>query len=167
MTPTQYRDQVSALAKTDVKKAVEIAKKIDDPWFAAQAWSHLARWSDTPLVFAELAAKAASSTKDDYQRSAVRAWEIAALGERGYSTEARKALVEAVELARSIENSGSRAEALRLLFQSAFKLSPDDANVIAEVIRVSCSSGHWREVRSRKLIAQMCSGEMQPREFFW
>src|SRR5688572_8989256 len=127
MTPTQYRDEVVQLVKTNVSKATEIAKKIDDPWFQAQAWSHLARYADKPLPFALKAAKSAAQGRDDYQRSAVRAWEIAALAERQLISNARRSLAEAAELAASVTPVSSRAESLLLLFHAAFKISKQDA----------------------------------------
>ncbi|MGD9587354.1 MAG: hypothetical protein AB7Q37_09065 [Pyrinomonadaceae bacterium] len=167
MTPTQYRDQVAKLARTDPRKGNEIGKKIDDPWFQAQAWSHLARWADRPLPFARKAAKAAAETKDDYQRSAVRAWEIAALAERQLSVQARRSLREAVDVAVSVTPIGSRAESLFLLFQAAFKISAEAAATVSEAFDTSCNATHWRVVRARKEMVRMLNGEMPPREFFW
>ncbi|HQU91390.1 MAG TPA: hypothetical protein PLK77_03795 [Pyrinomonadaceae bacterium] len=167
MTPTIYRDQVAELAKTDPDRAVEIADKIQDPWFAAQAWSHLTRHAPKPLRFSRKAAKAASLGKDDYQRSAVRAWEIAALAEREYHSHAQAALAEAVELAATIKHQGSRSEALVLLFQAAFKISKNDAAAIAEMIRNTCNSSHWRARRAVGDVSKMLDGAMPVREFFW
>jgi hypothetical protein len=167
MTPTRYRDEVAQLSKTDVSKAAEVAEKIDDPWFQAQAWSHLARHADKPLPFARKAAKSASKGRDDYQRSAVRAWEIAALAERKLTLQARRSLAEALELAASVTPVSSRAESLLLLFQAAFKISKHDAAEAGEVLRIACSSTHWRAARARKDVEKMLSGESQPREFFW
>ena len=167
MTPTIYRDQVAQLAKTDPEQAVKIAGKIQDPWFEAQAWSHLTRHAPKPLRFSRKAAKAASHGKDDYQRSAVRAWEIAALAEREYQSHAQAALAEAVERAATIEHIGSRSEALVLLFQAAFKISMKDATAVAEVIRNTCDSSHWRSRRAVEDVSQMLDGTMPPREFFW
>jgi len=167
MTPTRYRDEVAQLAKTDESKAIEVAKKINDPWFQAQAWSHLARYADKPLPFARKAAKSAAQGSDDYQRSAVRAWEIAALAERKLSVQARCSLAEALELAASVTPISSRAESLFLLFQAAFKISKEDAEQAAEVLRKACSSSHWRAVRARKDVEKMLNGEMPPRGFYW
>jgi len=167
MTPTRCRDQVAQLAKTDVSKATELAKKIDDPWLQAQAWSHLARHADKPLPFAREAAKSAALGRDDYQRSAVRAWEIAALAERKLNEEARNSLAEALELAASVTPVSSRAESLLLLFQAAFKISKHDAEEAAEVLLTVCSSSHWRAERARKDVELMLNGERPPREFFW
>ena len=167
MTPTTYRDQVAELAVSDPEKGVEIARKITDPWFEAQAWAHLARHSSTPLKFSNKASEAAARTKDDYQRSAVRAWEIAALAERDHRTQARTALTQAVELASTIEHQGSRSEALLLLLQAAAKISKEDAAVVAEVIRSTCDSSHWRGQRAVNYASKMIDGEWLPREFFW
>jgi hypothetical protein len=167
MNPTIYRDQVAQLAKTNPAKAIETAKKISDPWFQAQGWSHLARWADDPLRFARHAAKSATKTKDDYQKSAVRAWEVAALAERGYHGQARRSLREAVELAASVTLLPSRAESLFLLFQAAFKISKDDAAKVAKVLTGSCVPRHWRVKRALKDAANMLNAEMPPREFFW
>jgi hypothetical protein len=167
MTPTQYRDEVAQLAKTNFAKATELAKKIDDPWFQAQAWSHLARYADKPLPFSRKAAKSAAQGRDDYQRSAVRAWEIAALAERKLSLHARRSLTESLELAASVNPVSSRAEALLLLVQAAFKISKQDAVEAAEVFRKACSSSHWRSKRARKHVEMILKEEWPPREFFW
>lgn len=167
MTPTKYRDQVAQLAKTDIAKASEIAEKISDPWFQAQAWAHLVRYADDPLRFSLKAAKSASSGKDEYQKSAVRAWEIAALAERGYLAEARKSLAAAIELAGRVIPVSSRAEALFLLFQSAFKISKDDAMKVAQVLVALCPPTHWRSKRALRDAEQMLKSEVPPREFFW
>lgn len=166
MTPTNYRDQVANLSKTDVANAMKIAEKIGDPWFQAQAWSHLARWADDSLQFSRHAAKSASKTKDDYQKSAVRAWEVAALAERGYRDQARKSLAEAVDLAASVSPLPSRAEALFLLFQSAFKISKDDAMKVEQVMIATCTQTHWRIKRALRDAAVMLKDEVPPREFF-
>lgn len=167
MTPTRYRDQVAQLAKTDCDKGAEIAQSIGDPWFQAQAWSHLARWAEKPLPYARKAANVALETRDDYQKSAVRAWEIAALAERGFYSQARRSLMEAMELAVSISPMASRAEAIFLLFQAAFKISTDDAAKVAEELTTSCSSKQWRAKRAVKDAVRMMNREIQPREFFW
>lgn len=167
MTPTRYRDEVAQLAKTNVARATAVAKKIDDPWFQAQAWSHLARYADKPLPFARRAAKSAAQGRDDYQRSAVRAWEIASLGERGLAIQARRSLGEALDLAATVTPISSRAEALLLLFQAAFKISNHDAEEAGEVLRNACSSNHWRAKRALKDVEMMLTGKTKPRGFFW
>lgn len=167
MTPTIGRDQVAQIAKTDTDGAAEIARKLTDPWFEAQAWSHVARYADRPLVFTRKASKAASKTKDNYRQSVVRAWEIAALAEREYFDQARQALTEAVELAQTIEHEGSKAEAIMLLFPAAFNISKSDAEVVARVFEQTAPMTHWSAKRAKKEIVLILSGERPAREFFW
>lgn len=168
MTPTRFRDQVSELAKTDFAKAEEIAKRITDPWFLAQAYAHLARYDKaSPLRYARHAAKAAAKLNDPYKHASVRAWEIAALAERNYLPQARAALTEAVEIARFVNQQGSRAEALFLLFQAAINISHHDAEVVSNVLDEVCDSDHWRAMRARKNTAKILEGMSSSREFFW
>lgn len=89
MSATLQRDQACLLARSDPRKALEKAKSVSEPWFRAQALAWVVRFTDAdPREIATLAAKAAAEGADDYQRSAVRAWEVAALGERGFKQEA-------------------------------------------------------------------------------
>ena len=39
---TQQRDRVAAIAKTKPREALELAQRIEDPWFRCQALSHAA-----------------------------------------------------------------------------------------------------------------------------
>lgn len=167
MTPTRYRDEVAIVAKVDEAKAATIAAKITDPWFQAQAWSHVARYAKTPINYARKAARSAGLGKDDYQRSAVRAWEIVALAERDLRQQARTSLIDAVNIASTVVQDSSRAESLFLLFQAAFKISRNDAENVAGILKTTCSSDHWRAVRARKNANEMLRGEILPREFFW
>jgi hypothetical protein len=167
MNPTEYRDETARLAKTDQPKAIETAEKISDPWYQAQAWAYVARYADSPLIYALKAAESATVTKDNYQRSAVRAWEIVALSERSCHDQARQSLYEAVHLAVTIIEEPSRAEALFLLFQAAFRISKQDAEQVAEIFRNSNLSQHWRSERALKRITAMLEGHDWPREFFW
>ncbi len=167
MTPTKLRDKVSQLAKSNEEEAAKVAKTIDDAWFRAQAWAHIARWAAEPTLYAQQAAKAASQGKDDYQRSAVRSWEIAALAERGLFAEAVTSLNEAVGIAKTVEPMSSRSESLVLLLQAAFKISLDHAAKVHKVIETDCDSTHWRSVRAKKLSMELVQQKMPPREFFW
>jgi hypothetical protein len=82
----------------------------------------VARFTDGDQVaVASEAARAARECEDDYKKSAVRAWEIAALAERDCTAEARKSLSEALALAKCVEPTSSRSEALLVLVQAAFR----------------------------------------------
>lgn len=169
MSATNQRDHASNLARSNPKKALDLARKVIDPWFRAQALSWVTRFTDDdPVAIATEAAKAAGECDDDYKRSAVRAWEIAALAERGCTSEARKRLAEAVKRARGATPASSRSEALLLLMQAALKLSREAAVQVHETLTASCSpEEHWRCKRVLRDGERMISGELEPRPFFW
>jgi hypothetical protein len=157
------------LAKSNSTKALVQARRIDEPWSKAQALAWVARFSDEDsLAIAAEAAKAADVCDDDYKRSAVRAWEISALAERGYTRIARKSLEEALEVGRRVDPKSSRSEALFLLLQAAFRISLQDAERVYEILREVCPvEEHWRCKRAVRDGARMIAGEIKPRSFFW
>jgi hypothetical protein len=168
MSATLQRDQACALAKSHPKQALAKAKSVSEPWFRAQALSWVARFTDSdPVAVAKLAAKAASECEDDYKRSAVRAWEVAALAERDLPEPAERALKAAVAVAEKVQLASSRSEALLSLFQAAFALGRHRAEWVRERLDATCpESEHWRCKRARKEAGQMLEGESQPRAFF-
>ncbi|MFO7902014.1 MAG: hypothetical protein ACQESR_04420 [Planctomycetota bacterium] len=169
MSATLQRDQAIALVKANPRKALEKARRVSEPWFRAQALSWCARYTnEDPIPIAAQAAKAASQGDDDYKRSAVRAWEIAALAERECVARARKSLKEALNLAKTVQPMSSRSEALLQLLQAAFAIHRDDAIAARATLRGSCPVGeHWRCKRAVKDADKMVKGELPPRNFFW
>ena len=169
MTATLQRDQAIKLAKVNPREALEKARSVSEPWFCAQALSWVARFTeDDPVPIATQAAKAAFECVDDYQRSAVRSWEIAALAERKCLERAKKSLREALKLAQRVQPLSSRSEALLLLLQAAFAIRRDEAIVVNSTLIDSCPvAEHWRCKRAVKYAGQMMGGELQPRNFFW
>lgn len=169
MSATHQRDHATTLAKSSPKEALAQARKIDDPWFRAQGLSWVARFTDgDPVAIACEAAKAARECDDDYKQSAVRAWEIAALAERGCLMEARKSLSDALALGKRADPMSSRTEALLLLLQAAFRIGRKEAGKVNEILQASCPvDAHWRCKRAAHASGRMLSGELQPRPFFW
>lgn len=154
MSATKQRDQAIALAKSRPNEALKQARQVNDPWFRAQALSWVARFTDGDVsAIATEAAKAAAEGKDNYQQSAVRAWEIAALAERNRVLDARKRLGDIL---------------LLLLLQASAKIADEDAENVYEVMKASCRpEEHWRCSRALRRGAKMIAGELQPRPFFW
>ena len=169
MSATLQRDQASALAKSNPKQALAKAKSVSEPWFRAQALSWVARFTDAdPIPLAKMAAKAASECDDDYKRSAVRAWEIAALAERSLVAESRKALKAAMRVAESVIPVSSRSEALFLLYQAAFSISREEASSVLGRLDDLCpDEEHWRCRRARRDARKMMEDGVAPRPFFW
>jgi hypothetical protein len=169
MTPTLQRDKVAQLVKSSPQKALAEARKISDPWFKSQALSWVVRYTDgDPVPIANQAAEAAAQCEDEYKRTAVRAWEIAALAERNKTTEARSALKTTLRRVADITPVSSRAEAIILLLHAAAKIGDDDARDVAEVLRVECGGdSHWRCKRAIKVCDGVVEKEGEPRPFFW
>jgi len=169
VSATLQRDHACTLAKSNPKKALVQARNVNEPWFRAQALSWVARFTDgDPVTVASEAAKAARECEDDYKKSAVRAWEIAALAERDCKTAARKSMREALALGKVVEPMSSRSEALFLLFQAAFTIGRDEATRVYEILKTSCPvKEHWRCKRSVRDGEKMISGNLQPRAFFY
>ena len=139
------RGRAIQFAKSKPKLALLEAKKEKSPWFKAQALSYCLRYSEEPLLIAKLAKSAAKNGKDKYQQSAVRAWEIAALAQRGYMQEAKKSLREACDMASQVSFAGSRAEAFHLLLNASFSINLRTAQQTYERLQQYCKiDGHWR-----------------------
>lgn len=153
----------------DPQAALQLARAIDVPWYRSQALSWIARYSEyDACIIAKEAAVAAARGDDAYQRVAVRAWEIAALAERGLLEEARCSLNDAIADAPSVEPSASRAEALILLLHAALRLGEEEGDHVRTEIVTTCGKDyHWRCKRALKDAQKLCSGETEPRKFFW
>ena len=162
------RDRAIKLAKTNVKEALREAKSEKRPWFRAQALSHVLRFTDEPDRVLQLARVAAKNTDDSYQQSAVRAWEVSALAERGMRKEAMQSLLDSVRLASQIGFAGSRAEALFMLFRAAYSIDKESAKSVCEVFLVCCDgeNGHWRCVRALKYMKGMLDGSIAVWPFY-
>ena len=169
MSATTQRDRAVSLARSRPGEALKQARQIDDPWFRAQALAWVARFADMDVIrISAEAAKAAAEGRDQYQQCAVRAWEIAALAERGYKSEASKRLREALNIAKNVEPVASRGEALFLLLQAGARIARDDAENAYDMLKNLCSAErHWRCQRAVRKGAKVMSGELQPRPFFW
>lgn len=166
---TVLRDRSQELAKIDPQAALQLARAIDVSWYRSQALSWIARYSECEAIeIAMEAAAVAASGNDAYQRVAVRAWEIAALAERGLLEEAQRSLKDALVAAQLVEPRASRAEALILLLHAALHIGEAEGNhVFAELVSMCGGNCHWRCKRALRDAHKLCSGETKPRKFFW
>jgi hypothetical protein len=169
MSATKQRDQVCVLAKTNSPRSLDLARKISEPWYRAQALAWVARFSanNSERIAAE-AICAAAECDDSYKNAAVRAWPIAVLAERDYTKNARQSLKEALQLAEQVEPISSRSEALMTLMAAAAKISHDDARKVYEILKKKCpAEEHWRCQRALTEAEKMMAGELPLRSFFW
>ena len=144
-----------------------MAKRIHEPWYRAQALAWVARFTDgDPVSIARRAARVALECDDAYKRSAVRAWEIAALTKRGCSVQAIAALSQAIEVAKNVQPLSSRAESLFILFQAGFAISEEQAGKVFQVLVDACPiDDHWRCKRAVRNAERMKNGEIEPHVF--
>jgi hypothetical protein len=121
MTPTGARNLSNRLASDQPEQALAVARVIDNPWFRCQALSHVARyWPDDKYVrLLEEAVDAADSQDDVFNCAAVAAWPIRAYLERDNPSAAQKLLTRYTHAASTINNMGSRSEALFTIFQAS------------------------------------------------
>jgi len=170
MTDTHLRDKISKMAQNNVKDAYIFTKKIEQPWFKAQALAHVARYSNKSdvLKIAKEARQVAYECDDDYKKSSVRAWEIVALAERGFKKESEKALNEAMKLAVAVEPVSSRSEVLFNLFQASCHIDMRIASKLYERMNYLCpTEEHWRAKRAMKNASEVLEGKTMVREYFW
>lgn len=169
MSATTQRNEAINLSKIRPAEALTKARAISDPWFRAQALSWVARFTDAdPITIAAEAGRASAECDDDYKKSAVRAWEISALAERGCISQARQVLEEALHRAQTVIPQSSRSEALLLLIQAAFRVAQDDAQKAYQTLKQSCRPDeHWRCKRAIRDGEKMLAEKCPPRQFFW
>ena len=100
------RAQASKLAPTDSKAAFAVAERIEDPWYAAQAFATVTRHAHGPIRAKAFAASRAAARrgKDTYQQAAVLAWPLRAAIELGEEKLAEAIFVDASALLPAINN---------------------------------------------------------------
>ena len=149
------RAQASKLAPTDSKAPFAVAERIEDPWYAAQAFATVARHAHGPIRAKAFAASRAAARrgKDTYQQAAVLAWPLRAAIELGEEKLAEAIFVDASALLPAINNFSSRAQAFDLVFQAAF---PGGAKLWRPLLdalpRLCPADSHWRAARMHREI---------------
>jgi hypothetical protein len=122
MTPTASRDIVFRKARTDIAAALEVARSIRDPWFAAQALAAATRFSseDALDALADEALAKAREAEDLYHVVGASAWTVRALIERGRAERATHEIEALLAAAAGIAQPVRRMDALFLLWEAAF-----------------------------------------------
>ena len=151
MSATSDRDRAANLAIAKNRQALSQALGIGDAWFACQALAWVLRYAPEKQI-ARIVSNIdhrAATCRDDYQRAAVRAWEIRALAERGLTREANRVLSEATIVARGTTPAPSRSEALFLLFQAAYPLGNRTVSPLARMLAETwLVQPNWRSERN-------------------
>lgn len=162
MNPTAARSLANRLAADRPEQALTIARAIDAPWFRCQALSQVARyWPDGNYdqILAE-AVRAADAQDQVFHQVAVSAWPIRAYLERGNMPPAKKLLVKGIQASGTIENMGSRSEALFSIFQASKPFSDDLWQpVFVALVEAAEPALSWRQLRNLKSAVAMVNGD--------
>jgi hypothetical protein len=150
MSNTDDRDLACRTAPRDPERALDVARRIPDDWFRAQALACVARHAAENLVepLAEESLHSARQAKEPYRTTAVSAWPIRALIERGRVGAAKRTLIEGLELVPRVQPVSSRAEALMLIWEAVFPAGRELRRLALEAISQHCEpDAHWRAMR--------------------
>jgi hypothetical protein len=151
MTATDKRNLAAQLAHTDPDRALVIARRIKDPWFACQALAFVARYcreEEFRQVIDE-AFRAGRQAEDPYKIVASAAWPLRALVERGHSDRLRSIIPELKKEAKKIDILASRSEALFLVLQAVFPAGREYWLDILQALRESSEPMiNWRQKRN-------------------
>jgi hypothetical protein len=161
MSATLERDAAMQLAKTDFPAALRLARKVSQPWFCCQALAGVARYApeESVIGIAEEAFAAALEAPDAYNQTAVMAWPLRALIERGYERRASEELPKIMKVASQIEIPVSRSEALMSLWQAFFPLH-DHKTILAAFLK-SCVDHRRADYMLRQVIMILASENVE------
>ena len=154
------------LAGHDPLKALDLARRVSDPWYRAQALSFVAwRIPEKCVVIAQEAATAAACASTLFERNAVRTWEIEALARCGYMNEAKNSLEEAVGSAMLIDLQSARSECLLRLLEASLRFGDSVFLPLYSRLISSCDPPeHWRCAMNLKHARQLKAGDYTPND---
>jgi len=148
----KQRNQLSLLAKTDFSAALELATSMAGTRERIQSLGWVLRYAPAKQVPSVLdsALDVARSPHDDYYEPAMAlAWPLRALHETDNASLMPATVSVAVELARNVSPTSSRAECLILLLQAAFPAGMRTVDPVIDTLLTHCAGDdHWRVVRA-------------------
>jgi hypothetical protein len=151
VTETDQRNLAAELAVSDPDRALVIARRLKDPWFACQALACVARFSPEHQ-FEEIiheSLNAGNKANDPYKIVASAAWPIRALVERSHSQKLVEIIPQLLDRAKAIDLLASRSEALFLVFQAVFPAGREKwLEVFRALIGASNPLINWRQKRN-------------------
>ena len=151
MTATEQRNRAAELAVSDPDRALVIARRLKNPWFACQALASVARFAPEHQLeeIINESLRAGSKADDPYKIVASAAWPIRALVERNHSRRLESIIPQLLDLAKTIELFASRSEALFLVFQAVFPAGREWwLDVFQAIISASNPLINWRQKRN-------------------
>ncbi len=162
MAETVKRDQAIDLAKTDMTAALEVARRISEPWYRCQALAWTARYAQSESVavrIAEEASRVAEGADDAYEAVGSVAWAVRALLEREHPVEAEAIMGRATSRAQQIANPVRRVVALYLLVQAGWpSRGPGWFAAVANLVAAARNASSWRSPTVLRDLVLMLAG---------
>jgi hypothetical protein len=158
MASVHGRGEAEDLAPTDWSRARDVARKIPDGWYRAQALATIAEHAPEAHVLDILneAVKAADTCHDEYGMVAVRSWPLAVAFQRGRISFAERERGRAIALAPQIQPLASRAFALQYLWGGCYIGGPQYAEPVWRAIQALCPPDRsWRAARLYRHVAEV------------
>jgi hypothetical protein len=158
MASVHGRGDAQDLAPTDWSRARDIARKIPDAWYRAQALATVAEHAPEASVLDILneAVRAANACHDEYGMVAVLSWPLQVAFKRGRISFAMRERDRALALAPRIEPLPSRAFALQMLWGGCYLGDPQYAEPVWRTIVAHCPPDwSWRAARLYRHIAEV------------
>ena len=158
MASVHGRSRVGEIAPKDWSQALDVARKIPDGWYRAQALSTVAENAPEERVLAVLeeAVKAANACHDEYGMVAVLSWPLQVALQRGRISFAERERDRALMLAPRIEPMASRAFALQSLWGGCYIGGAKYAEPVWRAILGLCPPDrNWRAARLYRHIAEV------------
>jgi hypothetical protein len=158
MASVHGRGEAQDLAPTDWSRAHEVARKIPDGWYRAQALAEIAEHAPENRVLDILgeAVQAANACQDEYGMVAVLSWPLQVAFRRGRISFAVRERDRAIALAPRIEPLPSRAFALQFLWGSCYLGGPQYAEPVWDTIVALCPPDwSWRAAALYRHIAEV------------
>jgi hypothetical protein len=150
---TQQRDRVASIAGTKPEQALELARRISDPWFRCQALSFAAVHASDRRTRARAIDEAFASANDLHEPNrvvSVSSWPVKALTMTGDNA---RVPAEATRLLQIISTENSpvrRADALRLLLGGVSAARKHVAVKVANEFAAACLAPLFAGKRNKK-----------------
>ena len=145
--PASGRGLVIKKAQLDNEQALKYARKIEEPWYRAQALAWVARYAPVGKVeaIAQEALEVGAEDGDPYGVVAVSAWPIRALIERQREQLVEPAIPRLLAVSDRIEHPVSRLEALFLLWQAVYPIGGEMRWQVQEKFVAACrDADSWK-----------------------
>jgi hypothetical protein len=146
---TQLRDQAASIAATNPVGALEIARRIDEPWFRCQALAYAALHcpeSAQRIKIIDESFEASENCRTDYKRVAVAVWPLKVLVLSQEEERYRVRIGVLLDQAKAIENPISCVHAIEQILGAINGAPKEIVGAVLTEVETAC-----RKIRSWKV----------------